>query len=70
MGAISAVPLIKKLRVKPYAKHWFGTEIISSTRKRRKLHSKCKKSGLETDKDKFESGNIFLQKKMHRKKSS
>ena len=53
---------IKKLRVKANSKPWFDSEKISTIQKRDKLYSRYKKSGLETDTDKFKISKIFKKK--------
>ena len=60
MRAINTASLIKKVRVKVNSKLWFDSEIISAIQKRDKVYSRYKKSGLETDKDKFETSKIFV----------
>ena len=52
------------------SKSWFDSEIISATPKRDKPNLRYKKAGLETNKDKFKTSQIFLQKMLHRKKNS
>ena len=70
MRAIDSVTPIKKGRMRANSKPWFDLEINSKILNRNKLYSRCKQSCLETDKDKFKTSNIFLQKMLHRKKSS
>ena len=62
MGAIDSVAPIKKVRVKANSKPLLHIQIISAIQKRDKLHARCKKSGLVTDKDNFKTAQIFLHK--------
>ena len=57
----SAAP-IKKGRVKANSNLGLIQKIISAIQKRDKLYSRYKKSGLESDADKFETSKVFLQR--------
>ena len=52
----------KKLRLKANSKPSTDSETISAIRRRNKVFKKYKKSGLETDKDHFQSAKMALQK--------
>ena len=52
------------------SKPWFYSEIIYAIQKKDKVYLKYKNSGLETNKVKFKTSKIFLQKMLYRKKSS
>ena len=58
----------KKIRLKANSKPWIDSETISAIRRRDKRFKKCKKSGLETDKDHFQSAKMALQKAISKKK--
>ena len=60
----------KKLRLKANSKHCIDFETISAIRMTDKFFKKCKKSGLETDKDNFRSAKVALQKAISKKKKS
>ena len=67
---MDSVAPIKNIRVNASSKLWLDSEIISAIQKRDKLYSRYKKSGSETDKDISKASKKFLQKMLHRKKSS
>lgn len=65
MGAIDYVAPMKKVRMKLNSNLWFDAVINLAIQKRDKLHSSCKKSILETDKDNLKTTKIFLQKMLN-----
>ena len=68
MRTIDSVTPVKKVRVKANS----DSEMTCAVQIRGtiSLDSKYKTSGWKTDKDKFKSSKIFLQKMLHRKTSS
>lgn len=68
MRAIDSVVPIKKVKVKASCKPWFYSDIMSAIHKKGKLYSRYKRSGLETEKDKFKASKVFHQTMLHRKK--
>ena len=60
----------KKLRLKANSKPWIDSETISVIRRRDKLFKKYQKSGLEKDKDHFQSTKMAPQKATSKKKKS
>ena len=57
----------KKLRLKTSLKPWTDPETISPIRRRDKIFRKDKKSGLEADKNHFQSAKMTLQKDISKK---
>ena len=59
-----------KLSLKASSKSWIDSETISAIPKRDKLSKKYKNSGLETEKDYFQSAAKALQKITSKKEKS